>query len=556
MICIVKQFFRLIHINWVLAKHGVDEIVTAIPFFAPLRFLIYFNPWTWIRNKSKSRGLRIRQSLEELGPIFVKFGQMLSTRPDLLPDDIIDELTLLQDRVPPFANARDRISTIYQKPIEELFASFDNEALASASIAQVHAARLHTGEEVVVKVLRPGIRNIIKRDIGLLLTFARLLSRYWSVVKRFKPVEIVEEFQQALINELDLAREAANASQLRRNFSNSTLLYVPEIYWPYVRDEVMVMERIHGITIYNKQALEQHGINLKKLAERGVEIFFTQVFRDCFFHADMHPGNIFVNPKNLEDPQYIAVDFGIMGSLSSHDQRYIAENMLAFFNRDYRRVAELHIDSGWVSPQTRVTDFEAAIRTVSEPIFERPLKDISFGQLLLKLFQIGKQFDMQIQPQLILLQKTLLHVEGLGRQLYPDLNLWGTAKPYLDKWLRKQVGIKAFIKNVRLHLPYWTEKLPEMPQLVFKTLQQAQNREQIHFAEQMKDQEQQEQRLSNERRVNLLFSTGGILLLCALLVNIMTSDLWRQPLSLVSMSWVIGAAGVFIMLLANWFRRV
>jgi ubiquinone biosynthesis protein len=558
MITAIKQLFRLIHINWVLAKHGLDEIVTATHFFSPIRFLIYFNPWNWIRDKSLPRGARIRLALEALGPIFVKFGQMLSTRPDLLPDDIITELTLLQDRVPPFPNARVRLAKLYQKPLEEFFTSFDNDALASASIAQVHAATLLTGERVVVKILRPNIHTIIQRDIGLLITLAKLLERYWPLAKRFKAVDIVREFQHALMHELDLAREAANASQLRRNFANSPLLYIPEVYWLYVRNEVMVMERIHGIPIADKATLEKHHVNMKKLAERGVEIFFTQVFRDCFFHADMHPGNIFVDANHPENPTYIAVDFGIMGSLSPNDQRYIAENMLAFFNRDYRRVAQLHIDSGWVSPKTRVTDFEASIRTVCEPVFERPLKDISFGQLLLKLFQIGKEFDMRIQPQLIMLQKTLLHIEGLGRHLYPDLNLWHTAKPYLHRWLRKQLGVKAFIKKVHMQLPYWAEKLPELPQLLFKAMQQTQQKQQFATLEQEEEKARSEKRTQNDRCAHMLFGTGVTLFLFALLAHIMISELWKHPfsLSLSSLSWVVGIAGIVVMVFANWFKRV
>lgn len=557
MIRMFKQCCRLIHIKWVLAKYGVDEIVTSSGIFSTVRFLIYLNPWNWVRDKSLTRGARIRLSLETLGPIFVKFGQMLSTRPDLLPDDIIADLTLLQDRVPPFPHARARLEKIYRQPLDTLFTEFDDHALASASIAQVHAATLLTGEKVVVKVLRPNIHTIIKRDIGLLLMFAQLIERYWPTAKRFKPVGLVREFQQALLNELDLAREAANASQLRRNFAHSALLYIPEIYWPYVRDQVMVIERVHGIPISDKATLEKNHVNMKKLAERGVEIFFTQVFRDSFFHADMHPGNIFVDASMPDDPTYIAVDFGIMGSLSPNDQRYIAENMLAFFNRDYRRVAQLHIDSGWVSPKTRVTDFEAAIRTVCEPIFERPLKDISFGQLLLKLFQLGKAFDMHIQPQLLMLQKTLLHIEGLGRQLYPDLNLWSTAKPYLHRWLRQQLGVKAFIKKVRTQLPYWAEKLPEMPQLVMRTLQQTQEQQKLSTVVQEEENQRAEKRAQNDRRAHMLFGTGITLLLLALLVNIMTSELWKHPfsLSLSSLSWVVGITGIVAMVFANWFKR-
>jgi ubiquinone biosynthesis protein len=467
----IARLMRLIQISFILFRYGLDELVLSSHLFRPLRFFIYFNPYR-ISNRKKSSGERIRLALEDLGPIFVKFGQALSTRRDFIPEEIADELAKLQDRVPPFSGdqAKAMIEAACGLAITDIFAEFDTAPLASASVAQVHAAKLLTGQAVVAKVLRPGIDKRIKKDVDLLYAIANLATRYWKEAKRLRPSEVVAEFESCLKDELDLLREAASASQLRRNFLHSDLLYIPEVHWQYTHPNVLVMERIYGISISDIATLNKQGINLKKLAERGVEIFFTQVFRDCFFHADMHPGNIFVSPQQKDNPQYLGVDFGIMGSLSPEDQRYLAENLLAFFKRDYRRVAQLHVESGWVAPNTRVNEFEAAIRTVCEPIFERPLKEISFGQLLLRLFQTARRFKMEVQPQLVLLQKTLFNIEGLGRQLYPDLDLWNTAKPFLERWLRKQLGPRAFLRKMREYAPYWAEKLPEIPELVYQAL--------------------------------------------------------------------------------------
>ncbi|MEJ2643804.1 MAG: ubiquinone biosynthesis regulatory protein kinase UbiB [Gammaproteobacteria bacterium] len=465
------QIWRVLYINLVLMRHGLDEVILATHLFRPFRFLLYLAPWNWLRRRQGPRGVRIRRALEDLGPIFVKFGQILSTRRDLMPDDIAEELARLQDRVAPFAGERARalIEKAYGQSLSEAFLEFDETPLASASIAQVHAARLHDGREVVVKVLRPDIVRVIRRDVSLMRYVAGLAEDYWREGKRLRPREVVAEFEKTLYDELDLLREAANASQLRRNFMGSALLYVPEVHWPYCRRNVMVMERISGTPIGDIAGLRAQGIDFKALSERGVEIFFTQVFRDNFFHADMHPGNIFVSPEG----RYVAVDFGIMGTLNPTDQRYLAENFVAFFRRDYRRVAELHVESEWVPASTRVDEFESAIRTVCEPIFERPLKDISFGQLLLRLFQTARRFNMQVQPQLVLLQKTLLNIEGLGRQLYPDLDLWQTAKPFLERWMSEQVGARAFASNLKSSVPTWAESLPELPQLVHHTFKQA-----------------------------------------------------------------------------------
>ncbi|MCW8933177.1 MAG: ubiquinone biosynthesis regulatory protein kinase UbiB [Gammaproteobacteria bacterium] len=466
------QILRLLHINYVLARHGLDDIIFAIHLFRPFRFLIYLMPWNWISRKRAPRGQRIREALEELGPIFIKFGQMLSTRKDLLPEDVAEELTALQDRVPPFdgKKAQDLIEKAYGVSVDEYFDEFNAKPLASASIAQVHTARLKDGKEIVIKVLRPNIMPIIKRDIALLFIIAKLAERYSKDARRLRAIEIVEEYEKTILDELDLMREAANSSQLRRNFEASNQLYIPEIYWDYTRRNVMAMERIYGEPMANIEKMKAAGVNMKRLSELGVEIFFTQVFSHNFFHADMHPGNLFVDISDLDKPLYIAVDFGIVGTLNPEDQRYLAENFLAFFKRDYNRVAQLHVDSGWVPAGTRVDEFESAIRSVCEPIFEKPLKDISFGQLLLRLFQTARRFNMEVQPQLVLLQKTLLNIEGLGRQIYPDLDLWKTAKPFLEKWMNEQVGTKALIKGFKKNLPYIVEKMPEMPELIFTAL--------------------------------------------------------------------------------------
>ncbi len=421
----------------------------------------------------KSYGVRIRRACEDLGPIFVKFGQLLSTRVDLLPDSIATELVKLQDQVPSFPGkiAKNIVEKSLGAPIEDLFSTFDIEPLASASISQVHAANMPDGTEVVIKILRPSIQKQVTTDLNILLLIAKIAPFVWPASKRLKPYEVVLEIKKSMLDELDLMREAANASQLRRNFSNSNLLYVPTIFWSHTRTNVLTMERMYGIPVSNRKALEANNTDLRRLAERGVEIFFTQVFRDCFFHADMHPGNVWVSPAEPNNPKYMALDFGIIGTLGPEDQHYLAENFLAFFKRDYRRVAELHVESGWVPKTTRIDEFESAIRCVCEPIFEKPLKDISFGKTLLRLFQTARRFDMHIQPQLILLQKTLISVEGLGRQLYPDLDLWHTAKPFLEDWVKSRIGGNYLLRKIKSLGPYWLEKLPDLPGLVYKTLQ-------------------------------------------------------------------------------------
>jgi ubiquinone biosynthesis protein len=413
--------------------------------------------------------------LEELGPIFVKFGQALSTRRDLLPVDIADELAKLQDRVPPFdsAIAAATVETAFGKPLAEVFATFDMAPLAAASIAQVHAATLSDGREVVVKILRPGMHEVIERDLEVLESLAYLADEYWQDGRRLRPVEVVREYRKTVLDELDLLREAGNASQLKRNFAGSTMLYVPEVYWDYCRVNVMVMERIHGIIVSHIEELRARGTNIAKLAENGVAIFFTQVFRHNFFHADMHPGNIFVQVDDPENPRYAAVDFGIVGTLETRDQHYLAENFMAFFERDYRRIATLHVESGWVPSHTRIDELESAVRTVCEPIFQKPLKDISFGQVLLRLFETARRFDMQIQPQLILLQKTLLNIEGLGRLLYPELDLWKTARPVLRQWMRDRTSPSALLRRLRKQLPDTLESLKLVPKILKSAVREA-----------------------------------------------------------------------------------
>jgi ubiquinone biosynthesis protein len=458
----------MLRIVRVLVRHGLDEFVFTLHLFRPYRFLLFLFPGYWFRDRNVPRGQRLREALEELGPVFVKFGQVVSTRPDLIPADIAVELTRLQDDVLPFPGdeAREVIERALDAPLSEHFASFDVQPLASASVAQVHGATLQDSTEVVVKVLRPGIEKVIEQDLQLLYQLARLAQRHWPNARRLRPLEVVDDYDKTIHDELDMMREGANASQLRSNFLDSDMIYVPQIYWDHSCREVLVMERVEGIPIRDIDAIRAAGIDLRKLAHNGVEIFFTQAFRDGFFHADMHPGNIFVSPQG----QYRAVDFGIMGTLAEADKRYLAENLLAFFNRDYRAVAMAHLRAGWVPASTRPEEFEAAVRTVCEPIFARPISEISFGHLVIRLFQVARRFDMPVQPQLVLLQKTLLNIEGLGRQLYPELDLWETAKPFLERWMREQVGPRALAQALRRELPTVLPLLPELPGLVHELL--------------------------------------------------------------------------------------
>src|SRR5262245_6128793 len=519
----LRVLSRLLQIQRVLVRHRLDGIIRATHLFRPLRFAFYLSPATWFRRASDAtRGERLRLALEELGPIFMKFGQMLSTRRDLLPRDIADELEKLQDRVPPFSGgeARHIVQTAYGRTLDEVFASFDEQPLAAATIAQVHPARLKDGKEVVVKIVRPGIRAQIQRDIEVLFALAELANRYWADAHRLRPVELVREYEKTIIDELDLMREAANAAQLRRNFADSRLLYVPEVYWDYCRRSVMVMERVHGVLISDMAELQRRGANIQRLAENGVEIFFTQAFRHNFFHADMHPGNIFVLLEDPQHPRYAAVDFGIVGTLDPRDQHYLAENFLAFFERDYRRIAQLHIDSGWIPAHVRVDELESAVRTVCEPIANKPLKEISFGQVLISLFEAAQRFDAQMQPQLMLIQKTLLQIEGVGRQLYPDLDRWKTAQPLLRQWMSERWSVRAMAKDIRDQLPDLVQALRQLPPLFENTVQRAADgRLQLQVEAKNLEQLRLEIRRDGRRRdVSLLIATfalGGIIWLLA-----------------------------------------
>jgi ubiquinone biosynthesis protein len=460
------RLLRLIRILWIALRFGLDEFVLGHERFRAIRPLVgVLMSW---RRLEQPRSVRLRLALEELGPIFVKFGQMLSTRRDLLPTDLADELAKLQDQVPPFASTkvRETLERTYQRRVEDVFQTFDFTPIASASVAQVHLALLPDGHDVAVKILRPGIRAVIAHDIALLDAGAGLMRLLWREGRRLRPHEVVAEFAKHLEDELDLMREASNASQLRRNFEDSPLLLVPEIHWDYCSEEVMVMERMHGTPVSHVAALRDQGIDIQRLARAGVEIFFTQVFRDGFFHADMHPGNIFVD----RDGRYIALDFGIMGTLSDTDKHYLAQNFLAFFHRDYKRVAESHIESGWAPKHTRIDEFEAAIRAVCEPVFDRPLKEISLGKLLMRLFQTSRRFNIEVQPQLVLLQKTLLNIEGLGRDLDPELDLWVSAQPYLERWMSEQIGWRGLVRRVKQEAPNWGVWLPQMPRLLHRNL--------------------------------------------------------------------------------------
>ena len=466
----MQRLLRLARIVSVGIRFGLDEFVLA---HARTRFLLVAvqRALFW-RRLTEPRAVRLRLALEALGPLFVKFGQVLSTRRDLLPADIADELARLQDHVPPFSTelAYAQLQRSFGRPAAEVFEQFDPLPVASASIAQVHFAVLPGGRECAVKILRPDMQQAIEKDVALLDSAAGLMEALWVGGRRLKSREVVAEFAKHLNDELDLMREASNASLLRRNFAGSALLMIPEIYWDYCSSSVMVMQRISGIPISQVERLRAAGVDIPRLARAGVEIFFTQVFRDAFFHADMHPGNIFVSTDIDPRGQFVAVDFGIMGTLTDVDKNYLAQNFLAFFKRDYKRVAQAHLEAGWVPADTRVDEFESAIRTVCEPVFDRPLKDISFGRVLLRLFQTSRRFNVEVQPQLVLLQKTLLNIEGLGRQLDPDLDLWKTAKPFLERWMSEQMGWRGFVRNILNEAPRWATLLPQLPRIVHRAL--------------------------------------------------------------------------------------
>jgi len=517
---------RLYHIIKTFLQFGLDELLPqkSLPWYAKLaRFSLF---WLGNKHKDKPLAMRFRLAIETLGPVFIKFGQMLSTRRDLLPDDFANELALLQDQVQPFdgQQAKDIIvAAIGEQAFEQYFSDFDLTPLASASIAQVHTATLmhnSQSQDIVIKVLRPKISKVIIADINIMARFAGVVARWLPDGKRLRPKEVVEEYRKTIIDELDLNREAANAIQLKRNFEQGSeydkALYVPEIYSEFSHQNVLVMERIYGIGVGEIDTLNSHNVNMKLLAERGVEVFFTQVFRDSFFHADMHPGNVFVDITNPDDPTWIAIDCGIVGTLNREDKRYLAENFVAFFNRDYRKVAQLHVDSGWVPHGTSVDEFEFAIRTVCEPIFNKPLAEISFGQVLVNLFNTARRFNMEVQPQLVLLQKTLLYIEGLGRQLYPQLDLWQTAKPFLEDWVKEQMGVKAVFTKIKENLPFWNEKLPEIPDLIYDYLK-AGKEAQLNQSQLIAKLAQQQQ--SNNQKLVYGVLATGLIIGSALLLN-------------------------------------
>ncbi len=495
----VPRLPRIVH---TIGRYGLDEFLTGRG--SRLVRLLFSTAFFW-RDRSRPRAERLRLALESLGPIFVKFGQLLSVRPDLIPEDVSEELAKLQDNVPPFP-WEEVVATLeraYGRPHTEVFATFASVPIASASVAQVHFATLPDGREVAVKILRPGIREVIAQDVGLMQALAGIVERVFPEGRRLRPREVVVEFEHTIAAELDLIREAASASQLRRNFADGRLLIVPEVYWDWCNRDVMVMQRIDGIPVNAVAQLREQGIDIPRLARDGVEIFFTQVFRDGFFHADMHPGNIFV----ARDGRYCGVDFGIMGTLSDADKSYLATNFMAFFHRDYHRVAVAHLEAGWVPRDTRVDEFEGAIRSVCEPIFDRPLKEIYFGKLLLRLFEVSRRFRMQIQPQLVLLQKTLLQVEGLGRQLDPELDLRRTAQPILERWMSEQVGPRAFLRQLREEAPMWSRMLPQLPRLVHHALAEDRTR---RFEEAMTRLER-----SQQRQARMLFGIAAVLAVLA-----------------------------------------
>ena len=537
----LKNIQRLIAIQRVLVKYELDEIIKKTHFLRPLRYIFYIFPKKNI--KTDSLGRRLRLAFEELGPIFVKFGQLISTRRDLISPDIADELSKLQDQVKPIPSEKiiDQLTKIYGLPLKKVFLKFDSNPLAAASVAQVHGAVLKDGTEVIVKILRPDIQKFIKQDIEMLYFLANLANKYWPRSKNLKPLEIITEYEKTVMNELNLMREGANTAQLKRNFEGSNLLYVPNIFWDYCRKEVLVQERIYGIPIRDMKALKSAKTNIKVLAENGVEIFFTQVFRHNFFHADMHPGNIFVQVEDPKNPKYAAVDFGIMGTLSASDQYYLAENFLAFFDRDYYKIAKLHIDSGWVPPDTRIDELETAVRTVCDPIFNKPLSEISFAQVLLGLFETAQQFDMEIQPQLILLQKTLFNIEGLGRELYPELDLWKTAQPILRSWMDEQVGVNAIVKNIRDNLPQLRETLREMPNIL-KKLTARVNDNDFHTRQSLEIQNLKHQ-LYKQQKQRFFISIGSTAIISATLILLFSNITW--------LGWLLIILGITSIFFAN-----
>ena len=541
---------RLNRVLNVIAKYRLDEFLHGQPGARRLGLLLlpYRLVWMFSPQATSHRNLRLRKAMEELGPIYIKFGQLLSTRRDFLDIALADELQSLQDNVPPFSSPtiHELIEESLGVSAESIFSSLDSEPFASASVAQVHKATLQSGEEVVIKATRPGIEEVVSADIKLLKWIANLIEMRTELGKRLHLVEIVNDYEQVIHDELDLLSEAANTSQLKRNFENSPVLYVPKVHWDYCSKQLMVMERIHGIPVADVDALNAQGTDLKKLAETGVDIFFTQVFDHNFFHADMHPGNIFVSHETPANPKYIAIDCAIIGSLSTDDQEYLAKNLLALFKREYRKVAELHVACGWVPRDTKIHEFESAIRSVCEPIFEKPLKEISFANLLIQLFRTASRFDMEVQPSLVLLQKTLLNVEGLGRQLYPDLDLWTTALPYLENWNKKRLNPFTLLGRLQENIPNWIDQLPQLPQLFIDAATESRQLGEINESLQAQQKQHIEDRQRQDRKSRLL---GAVLLSTAALSLIpsLAETLTNLPLDTASLA----VAGVYLL----YFRR-
>ncbi len=540
----ISRLSRLLTIERVMVKYGLETLFLKDTKADWLRHVFLLSPTRWLSDKERKlpRGERIRLALEELGPVFVKLGQMLSTRRDLLPDDIGDQLALLQDQVPPFSDtsARETIEEALGDSVDSLFAHFESSPMASASVAQVHGAVMHDGTDIVVKVLRPGIEKMIDRDVSLMYMLADMAAFTLPDGKRLRPRDVVTEYDHTIHNELNLINEASNGMVFKNNFKDSDILYIPDIYWDYTRTNVLVMERISGIPIRDIDAMHAINMDMKKLAEHAVEIFYTQLFSHNFFHADMHPGNIFVSKDNPAYPKFLSVDFGIVGSLTDEDLAYIGENMLAFFRSDFRRVAQLHVDSGWVPPDTRVSDFEAAIRSVCGPIFEKPLAEISFGNVLLQLFQTARRFEMEVQPQLVLLQKTLLNIEGLGRQLYPELDLWATGKPYLEKWVMERRGPKALVNKFVEQAPLILDAMPHMPMLVHDYMQSRKHQAEIHSVHSPR----KTHSVSDTRAVRYTLAGGALLISSSLVAS---AQIVAQT-GIAWWGWIAGVLGVVLLL--------
>jgi len=552
----MEQILRLLAIQKVLIKYGLDEFIFATHLFRPVRFLFYIFPWNWFGRKKGPRAQRMRLMLEELGPIYVKLGQILSTRRDLIPEDIANEFAKLQDAVAPFSGkvARKIIEDAYECDLNEVFLEFDETPLASASVAQVHRATLKDGRDFIIKVIRPDIETLIRKDLSLLHLLAEKGERYYRKGKALRFTGVVTEFEKTLLNELDLQREAANASQLRRNFDKEERYYVPEINWELTRRNVLAMERVTGVSVRDIDELKAAGVDLKWLAEYGVEIFFTQVFRDNFFHADMHPGNIFVGPAEGGIPATVKViDFGIMCSLTEFDQRYLADNFIAFLNRNYHRVAALHIESGWVPKGTRLDELESAIRTVCEPLLVRPMNEISFGELLQRLIQIARRFNVEIMPQLIMLQKTIINIEGIGRQLYPELDLWKTARPQLERWMDERIGAKGLLKGVKLNIPKLVDRLPDLPNRALDVL------DQIHEGKiEMENKSEEIHHLREEMKVynrsTVLAVVGSGFLLSSSIIYALDNTTHGVFASVPIVSWLLGYSGMMLLYL-SWQQK-